>query len=99
MNARAHGGNIRELALRAGLDRDQILDFSASINPLGPPEGLRAALARNIDRLVHYPDPECTELVKFLARRHRKAAEQIVVGNGSTEILFILGAQCRTSVP
>lgn len=88
--ARGHGGNLRELALRAGLDRDQILDFSASINPLGPPEGMRAVLVRNLDRLVHYPDPDCTELVEFLARRLRVAPEQVVVGNGSTEILFAL---------
>ena len=53
--ATGHGGNLRELARRAGLSRDDILDFSASINPLGPPEGLRAAIARGIDRLVHYP--------------------------------------------
>ena len=85
-----HGGNLRELAQRAGRDQDQILDFSASINPLGPPDGLRAALARSIDRLVHYPDPHCTELVEFLARRHHVAAEQIVVGNGSTEIFYAL---------
>ncbi len=70
--ATGHGGNLRELAQRAGLDRDQILDFSASINPLGPPDGLRAVLARSIDRLVHYPDPDCTELVELLARRHRR---------------------------
>ena len=85
-----HGGNLRELARRAGRNEDQILDFSASINPLGPPEGLRAVLARNIDRLAHYPDPDCTELVALLARRHAAAAEQIVVGNGSTEIFYAL---------
>ncbi len=90
-----HGGNLRELAQRAGLDRDQILDFSASINPLGPPEGLRAVLARNIDRLVHYPDPGCTELAELLARRHQVAPDQIVVGNGSTEIFFALARALR----
>jgi cobyric acid synthase CobQ/L-threonine-O-3-phosphate decarboxylase len=85
-----HGGNLRELAQRAGLDRDQILDFSASINPLGPPEGLRAVLSRSIDWLVHYPDPDCTELAALLARKYQVAPDQIVVGNGSTEIFFAL---------
>ena len=88
--ATGHGGNLRELAQRAGLNEDQILDFSASINPLGPPEGLRPALARSIDRVVHYPDPDCTALVECLARRYRVAPEQIVVGNGSTEIFYAL---------
>ena len=85
-----HGGNLRMLAERTGLDRDQILDFSASINPLGPPDGLRAVLARNIERLVHYPDPDCAELAAFLAQRHGVSPEHIVVGNGSTEIFYAL---------
>ena len=88
--AMQHGGNLRELARQAGLKAEEILDFSASINPLGPPEGLRAVLARNIDRLVHYPDPDCTELVAFLADRYRVKPEQIVAGNGSTEIFFAI---------
>ena len=88
--AAKHGGNLHELARRAGLDRDRIVDFSASINPLGPPEGLRPLLARNLDRLIHYPDPDCTELATFLAHRFQVAPEQIVAGNGSTEIFFAL---------
>jgi adenosylcobyric acid synthase len=88
--ATGHGGNLRDLALRAGLNRDDVLDFSASINPLGPPEGLRAAIARGIDRLVHYPDPDCCELVDYLARRFGASPEEIVVGNGSTEVFFAL---------
>ncbi|MCY2992626.1 MAG: cobyric acid synthase [Planctomycetota bacterium] len=85
-----HGGNLRELARHTGLDRDAILDFSASVNPLGPPEGLRAVLARNIDRLIQYPDPDNADLVHLLAERYQVPAEQIVVGNGSSELLFAI---------
>ena len=92
--ATGHGGNLRALALRAGVDQDHILDFSASVNPLGPPDGLRAALSRAVDRLVFYPDPDCTELVQLLARHYGVAADQIVVGNGSSEILFALARAC-----
>jgi cobyric acid synthase CobQ/L-threonine-O-3-phosphate decarboxylase len=90
-----HGGNLRELALRAGMDRDALLDFSASINPLGPPERLRAVLARAMDRLAHYPDPDAAELVRAIARRHAVADEQVVVGNGSSEILAALTRACE----
>jgi adenosylcobyric acid synthase len=95
-----HGGNLLQLARRAGRDPDQILDFSASINPLGPPEGLRAVLARSIERLVHYPDPDCGELVQLLAQRYGVARDQVVVGNGSTEILFAVprAVACRRAV-
>jgi adenosylcobyric acid synthase len=88
--ATGHGGNLRELAQRAGLNQDDVLDFSASVNPLGPPESLRATIARGIDRLVHYPDPDCSELVDRLARRFGASPEEIVVGNGSTEVFFAL---------
>lgn len=88
--AAGHGGNLRQWAIRAGRDPERIIDFSASINPLGPPEGLRAALARGIQHLVHYPDPDCSEPLALLAQRHGVAHQQMVIGNGSTEILFAL---------
>ena len=93
--AARHGGNLRDLALRAGRDRGDIVDFSASINPLGPPEGLRAVLARAMDRLVHYPDPDAAGVVELFARHCGVTAEQIVAGNGSTEILFALARGCE----
>jgi histidinol-phosphate/aromatic aminotransferase/cobyric acid decarboxylase-like protein len=89
-----HGGSLSELSRRSGLDRRQILDFSASINPLGPPDGLRPALAAAIDRLVDYPDPDCTELVAALAQRHGVRADQVAVGNGSSELLFAVARAC-----
>ncbi len=92
--AMRHGGNLRQLARCAGRDPTQILDFSASINPLGPPEWLRATLVANLDRLVHYPDPDSTDLVEALAHRYGRSRDQIVVGNGSSEILFALARAC-----
>ena len=85
-----HGGNLRALALRAGCRPEEILDFSASVNPLGPPESLRAVISRKIDALVHYPDPQSAELAEGLARKHQVPAGEVVVGNGSTELLFAL---------
>ncbi len=84
----AHGG-IRPAQLRAlGLNPAQVLDFSASISPLGPPPGLWPAL-QQVD-LTAYPDPECLELREALARRLDAAPAQILVGNGSTELIHLL---------
>ncbi|HAU38992.1 MAG TPA: threonine-phosphate decarboxylase [Phycisphaerales bacterium] len=83
-----HGGNHCSLAKQAGRSSDEILDFSASINPLGPPDCLRSVISRNLSNLVHYPDPDASELVEAIARRYGLPREQILVGNGSTEILF-----------
>ncbi len=85
-----HGGNIRRIALQAKKNAGEILDFSANINPLGPPENFRTILARQIDSLVHYPDSDCAEITAAFAARYRINADEIVMGNGSTELLYRL---------
>lgn len=97
-----HGGNIRALAERAGCEVEEILDFSANINPLGSPSVLRAALARGVDELGHYPDIEAKDLTAAIARRYGVAAGQVVAGNGSTELLYALTRAvkaCRAVIP
>ncbi|MFO7906309.1 MAG: cobyric acid synthase [Planctomycetota bacterium] len=90
-----HGGHLRQLAERAGCRSEDILDFSANINLLGPPGSLRAVVARTLDQLVHYPDPECDEFVGALAEVDGVLPEEIVVGNGSTELLYALARVVR----
>lgn len=90
MNLQSHGGNLRELALASGTPEREIVDFSANLNPLGPPEWLRPVIAAQVSSLVHYPDPDCTEVVAVAARRYQVAAEEVIVGNGSAEILTFL---------
>jgi len=85
-----HGGNIWNLAKQAGCTSSELLDFSANINPLGPPNWLRPVISAEIESLVHYPDPAAAELVAALAAAFKLAPEQIVVGNGSSELLFAL---------
>ena len=82
-------GSIRPAELRAlGLDPSQVLDFSASISPLGTPEGLWDAL-RQVD-LTTYPDPENLALREALAAQLNVSPQRILVGNGSTEIIHLL---------
>ena len=82
-------GSIRPAELRAlGLDPSQVLDFSASISPLGPPAGLWEAL-RQVD-LTTYPDPENLELREALSGHLGVAPQRILMGNGSTEIIHLL---------
>ena len=88
MTTHPHGGNLRQLALAAGTS--ELLDFSANLNPLGPPEWLRAVIAVNIGALAHYPDPDCTALVAAAARRYGVAEDEVIAGNGSAEILALL---------
>lgn len=90
-----HGGNLRALAQSAGCDLSEILDFSASINPFGPPEWLREEISRSVTGLAHYPDPECRELVESACARFCVEPAEVVAGNGSTEVLFALARALR----
>jgi len=93
-----HGGNIRHFQQQSGRAADQILDFSANINPLGFPEWLRMVVNASIEDLRHYPDPEYLELKKAATHRYGISADEIVAGNGSSELLYalpaVLGAEC-----
>lgn len=85
-----HGGNIHALAAASGRDPSDILDASASINPLGPPPWLRDVLSAAVSELVHYPDPDATELIAAAAARYNAPASHFVAGNGTSELLFTL---------
>ncbi len=85
-----HGGNLRQLSAAAGISSDQLVDFSANLNPLGPPEWLRPLISAHVSELIHYPDPDCAELVEALSLANATAPEQILVGNGATELLHLL---------
>ena len=86
-----HGG-IKQAELRAlGLRLEDCLDFSASVSPLGPPEGVAAAIAA-VD-LTAYPDPHCLALTEAIATHHAGEGVtdgNVIVGNGSTEIIHLL---------
>lgn len=65
----------------------ELLDFSASINPLGPPQSAIAALQASIADLSHYPDPHYTALREAIAHHHHLDPDWILPGNGAAELL------------
>jgi adenosylcobyric acid synthase len=85
-----HGGNIRKLAEASGQPAKELLDFSANINPLGPPEWLRSWISSQWSSIVHYPDPDCSLLKASISHRYGVREEEVLVGNGSSEIIYIL---------
>lgn len=84
-----HGGDVYQLARDLGLDLAELLDFSANINPIGFPAGLQAAIQEALPEIVHYPDRRCLELRRELAAYHGLKPDDILVGNGSTELLYL----------
>ncbi len=90
MTTEKHGGNIRKLASASGLPAGAILDFSANINPLGPPDWLRPLISRELEKITHYPDPDQEALVEAAADHYGVSPSEIIAGNGSTEILYLI---------
>ncbi|MBH0203630.1 MAG: threonine-phosphate decarboxylase [Nitrospira sp.] len=87
LTIRRHGGDIYAAARELGRAPDEILDFSASINPLGPSPRVWKTLTASRYLLSHYPDSDCWDLRQALATFWRIDPEQMVVGNGSTELI------------
>lgn len=87
---RLHGGRAPALARELGCPATAILDFSASLNPLGPPaEALAAALAALAD-ICHYPESDAASLAGALATHHRLPAACVLAGAGATEFIFLV---------
>ena len=90
MKANGHGGDVYFASRELGRDVERLIDFSASINPLGPSSQVWKALSKARIALQHYPDPACRDLRQVLAMRWHCSPEEIVVGNGSTELIHVL---------
>lgn len=86
-----HGGNLVWAAAIAGCSPDAILDFSASISPLGPPQSAIAAISAHLSYLSSYPDPDYRELKAVLSGAHQLPPECILPSNGSAELLTWAG--------
>ncbi len=85
-----HGGNVHAAASAKNSQLKDILDFSANINPLGPPEWLRSCISRELDTVLHYPEPYSSDLKKIIAEKYSVATDSVLVANGSTELLYQL---------
>ncbi len=88
-----HGGNVHGLARRLGCGPQEILDFSASINPLGLAPGVREAMVGAMEGIVQYPEPQATRLNAALADAWHVPAELVMTGNGATDLIHFL-ARC-----
>jgi len=92
----AHGGRIWEAARELGVDPRQILDFSANLNPLGPPPGVMALIRERLADVAHYPEPRGGALKRELALHLGISPDNVMVGNGAVELIYCL---CRAIAP
>ena len=77
-----HGGDI--------YSHENILDFSANINPLGTPPAVLEAACNGVKEAARYPDPLCRELIQAIGCREKVKTDEIICGNGAAELIFSL---------
>jgi threonine-phosphate decarboxylase len=83
-----HGGDIQAARRRYG--RQKFIDFSANINPLGPPVKVLSLLRQARRYVVAYPEPRSRTLGRILAEKHAVDPNRVIVGNGAAELLYLL---------
>ncbi|MDO8735812.1 MAG: threonine-phosphate decarboxylase CobD [Thermoleophilia bacterium] len=93
--APAHGGRREEAARRYGIPKEELLDFSASINLLGPsPAALNAIKAAAVD-IHYYPEESADEFARLVAGYLGVFPDEVVPGNGSIEVIYWMAAALR----
>lgn len=92
-----HGGNLRDISERTGLAPGDILDFSANINPAGPPSWLMRVVNKSLETVGHYPDPDCRELTRAIAEHTGLEPDRILTANGSSELIHAIPQALRPS--
>ena len=85
-----HGGQLRQIAERFRIPAHGLLDFSANINPDGPPTSVLAALREALEDpsvLTEYPDLKLTDLKESIASYARASPHNLIVANGFVPLL------------
>jgi histidinol-phosphate aminotransferase len=85
------GKPIEYVARELGLDPAGIIKLASNENPFGPSPRAVEAAKRALEHGELYPDGGCFELRRKLAAAHGLGADQFVVGNGSNEIIELVG--------
>ncbi len=85
-----HGADTFEAADKTGFRREDILDFSSSVNPLGASEKALEAIRNSLDLIPSYPDSISTNLRTAIASHYGGITkDNVVIGNGSTELIYL----------
>lgn len=83
-----HGGDIKSVIRENNLN--EIMDFSANINPYGLSSNIKNAILADLDNIIHYPQPNAEDLRKKIGETYNIADDKIIVGNGAVEIIYTL---------
>lgn len=84
-----HGSDLEKVEKVYGIHPEDVTSFAANVNPLGISYKLKTTLADRIDAITTYPDRDYTALRTSISNYIHLAKENIIVGNGSTELISL----------
>ena len=88
-----HGSDLEKIEEYYHIPKEEIVCFSANVNPLGLSDTVRQKLVRNLDIICRYPDRAYKSLRQTIGAYCGADPAHIVVGNGSTELISLLISQ------
>ncbi len=88
-----HGSDLEKIEQYYQIPKEEIICFSANVNPLGLSENVKKSLAENLDIISKYPDRNYTDLKAAICAYCGADPAHIAVGNGSTELISLLISQ------
>jgi len=84
-----HGSDLEKIEKIYGIKKEDIISFSANVNPLGISPLMRERLTSNLDCISTYPDREYTALRESIGNYNNCDANDVIVGNGTTELISL----------
>ena len=72
-----------------------LLDCSISLNPMGAPKPVLEGARRAVLDCARYPDPACRGLRRAIARRDGVEEDQILCGNGASDLIYRMALACK----
>jgi len=89
LNPCVHGGNVWKISEKFKIPLNQVIDFSVPINPLGIPKKALQSIRQHLSLIKNYPDPDHEWLIETLSNYVGVESNNIIVGNGSTELIYL----------
>jgi len=93
-----HGGELETIAEQYRIDVNSLIDFSVNVNPLGPPASLLDVIKKGVDFLHRYPDSSSRRMRRKLAHYLNLSSENIIIGNGATELIYLISRYFKEEV-
>jgi threonine-phosphate decarboxylase len=84
-----HGSDLEIIEKVYGIKKENIVSFADNVNPLGISPKLKETLSDRIEAIMTYPEREYTSLRNAIAKYTAANIEDIIVGNGATELISL----------